>query len=71
MSNMDIVHGKGYSLLQKVMYARHQGEEKITLYLEDAEQILEDQKKVDELVVKLMAHVPNNILKGISIEKYE
>ena len=67
----DVVHGQGFSLNQKVMFARNQGEKTITLYLEDAERELEGRRQQDLLVAKLMDHVPESVLKQIGHEVFQ
>lgn len=65
MSNMDkndIVHGKGYSLNQKVMFARHIGAETITIHLDDAEMLLESNRTLDKWLARLMDYAPEDVL---------
>ena len=62
MDKNDIVHGKGYSLNQKVMFARHIGAETITIHLDDAELLLESNRKLDKWLACLMDYAPEDVL---------
>jgi hypothetical protein len=53
------------------MFARQQGEEKITLYLEDAERILEKEKQFDMMIVELMEYAPTSLLERINKELFD
>ena len=52
-----------YSLLQKVFFAKRDGNDEVVLTLEEAEWELEKQRNLDRLISMYMDYVPESVVK--------
>ena len=59
-----------YSLAQKRMMAKQAGETEVVLTMEEVENELEKTRAQDQLIVKYMSYVPDDVLKAEADEMF-